>query len=84
MSTPQNRSKNSMGTVGFHEIKALSIYAEPLICAAIFDTPLARSLSEQLMSKSKIQDGMADAIAATGIISIALVTMIVWLSGFPS
>ncbi len=36
------------------------------------------------MSKSKIEDGMADAIAATGIISIALVTLIVWLSGFPS
>ncbi|MGA0151577.1 MAG: methionine synthase [Luminiphilus sp.] len=36
------------------------------------------------MSKSKIEDGMADAIAATGIISIVLVTLIVWLSGFPS
>jgi len=36
------------------------------------------------MFKSKIEDGMADAIAATGIISIVLVTLIVWLSGFPS
>jgi len=27
------------------------------------------------MSKSKIEDGMADAIAATGIISIVLVTL---------
>lgn len=36
------------------------------------------------MSKSKIEDGMADAIATTGIISIVLVTLIVWLSGFPS
>ncbi|MEK9654292.1 MAG: methionine synthase [Halieaceae bacterium] len=36
------------------------------------------------MSKSKIEDGMADAIAATGIISIVLVTLVIWLSGFPS
>jgi hypothetical protein len=36
------------------------------------------------MSKSKIDDGMADAIAATGIISIFLVTLVIWLSGFPS
>lgn len=36
------------------------------------------------MSKSKIEDGMADAIAATGIISIVLVTLVIWLSGLPS
>jgi len=36
------------------------------------------------MSKSKIEDGVADAIAATAIISIALVTLVNWLSGLPS
>ncbi len=36
------------------------------------------------MSKSKIEDGVADAIAATAIISIALVTLVIWLSGLPS
>jgi len=36
------------------------------------------------MAKSKMEDGMADAIAATALISIVLVTLIIWLSGFPS
>ena len=36
------------------------------------------------MSKSKMEDGTADAVAATAIISIVLVTTITWLSGFPS
>ncbi|MBL6699066.1 methionine synthase [Luminiphilus sp.] len=36
------------------------------------------------MSKSKIEDGMADAIAATGIISVVLLTLIIWLNGLPS
>tara|TARA_B100001063_G_scaffold245136_1_gene279899 strand:+ start:1394 stop:1504 length:111 start_codon:yes stop_codon:yes gene_type:complete len=36
------------------------------------------------MSKSKIEDGMADAMAATGIISIVLLTLIIWLNGLPS
>ncbi|MDG1214956.1 MAG: methionine synthase [Luminiphilus sp.] len=36
------------------------------------------------MSKSKIEDGMADAIAATGVISVVLLTLIIWLNGLPS
>jgi hypothetical protein len=36
------------------------------------------------MSKSKIEDGMADAMAATGIISIVLLTLIIWLNGLAS
>jgi|TARA_B100001059_G_scaffold128390_2_gene128298 hypothetical protein len=36
------------------------------------------------MSKSKIEDGMADAMAATGIISVVLLTLIIWLNGLPS
>ncbi|MEK9534301.1 MAG: methionine synthase [Halieaceae bacterium] len=36
------------------------------------------------MSKSKLEDGVADAVAATAIISVVLVTLVIWLSGFPS
>ena len=36
------------------------------------------------MSKSKLEDGVADAIAATALISVALVTLMIWLSGLPS
>jgi hypothetical protein len=36
------------------------------------------------MSKSKIEDGMADAMAATGIISVVLLTLIIWLNGLAS
>lgn len=36
------------------------------------------------MSKSNLEDGVADAIAATALISIALVTLMIWLSSFPS
>ncbi len=36
------------------------------------------------MAKSNMEDGVADAIAATAIISVVLVTLIIWLSGFPS
>ena len=36
------------------------------------------------MSKSKLEDGVADAIAATALISIALVGLMIWLSGLPS
>ncbi len=35
------------------------------------------------MSKSNIPDGAMDAFAATALISIAVVTMVVWLSGMP-
>ncbi|NDH41130.1 MAG: methionine synthase [Gammaproteobacteria bacterium] len=36
------------------------------------------------MSKSNMEDGIADAVAATALISVVLVTLIVWLSGLPS
>ena len=36
------------------------------------------------MGKSNMEDGVADAIAATAIISVVLVTLVIWLSGFPS
>ena len=36
------------------------------------------------MAKSNMEDGAADAIAATAIISVVLVTLVFWLSGFPS
>ncbi|MDG2459591.1 MAG: methionine synthase [Luminiphilus sp.] len=36
------------------------------------------------MAKSNMEDGIADAIAATALISVGLVTLIVWLSGLPS
>ena len=36
------------------------------------------------MSKSKLEDGVADAIAATTLISVALVALMIWLSGLPS
>ena len=36
------------------------------------------------MAKSNMEDGVADAIAATAIISVVLITLIIWLSGFPS
>ena len=36
------------------------------------------------MAKSDMEDGVADAIAATAIISVVLVTLVIWLSGFPS
>ena len=37
-----------------------------------------------LMSRSNLEDGVADAIAATALISVALVTLMIWLSGLPS
>jgi hypothetical protein len=36
------------------------------------------------MSKGNMEDGIADAVAATALISVVLVTLIVWLSGLPS
>ena len=39
---------------------------------------------EEMMAKSNMEDGIADAIAATALISVGLVTLIVWLSGLPS
>lgn len=36
------------------------------------------------MAKSNMEDGVADAIAATAIISVVLITLVIWLSGFPS
>jgi len=39
---------------------------------------------ESKMSKSNMEDGIADAVAATALISVVLVTLIVWLSGLPS
>ena len=37
-----------------------------------------------MMSKSNLEDGVADAIAATALISIGLTTLIIWLGSFPS
>ena len=37
-----------------------------------------------LMSKSNLEDGVADAIAATALISVVLVGVMIWLSGLPS
>ena len=37
-----------------------------------------------LMSKSNLEDGVADAIAATALISVVLVGLMIWLSGLPS
>ena len=37
-----------------------------------------------VMSKSNLSDGAADAIAATAIISVVILTMYLWLSGMPS
>jgi len=36
------------------------------------------------MSKSNLEDGIADAIAATALISVVLVGLMIWLSGLPS
>ena len=36
------------------------------------------------MSKSNLEDGVVDAIAATALISVALVALMIWLSGLPS
>ena len=36
------------------------------------------------MSKSNLEDGVADAIAATALISVVLVALMIWLSGLPS
>ena len=36
------------------------------------------------MSRSNLEDGVADAIAATALISVALVTLMIWLSGLHS
>ena len=36
------------------------------------------------MSKSNLEDGVTDAIAATALISVALVALMIWLSGLPS
>jgi hypothetical protein len=36
------------------------------------------------MSKSNMEDGVADAIAATGVICVVLATLMIWLSGLPS
>ena len=36
------------------------------------------------MSKSNLEDGVADSIAATALISVILVGVMIWLSGLPS
>ena len=41
-------------------------------------------MGEAEMAKGNMEDGMADAIAATTIISVVLVTLVIWLSGLPS
>ena len=46
--------------------------------------PRLRGPERTLMSKSNLEDGVADAIAATALISVALVTLMIWLSGLPS
>ena len=46
--------------------------------------PRLRRPERTLMSKSNLEDGVADAIAATALISVALVTLMIWLSGLPS
>ncbi len=43
-----------------------------------------RTYRSHYMSKSNIPDGAMDAFAATALICIAVVTMVVWLSGMPS
>jgi hypothetical protein len=40
-------------------------------------------MSEEL-EKERVADGVADAIAATAIISIVVLGMYIWLSGMPS
>ena len=37
-----------------------------------------------VMSKSNLEDGVTDAIAATALISIGLTALIIWLGSFPS
>tara|TARA_B100000963_G_C22281703_1_gene517413 strand:+ start:432 stop:617 length:186 start_codon:yes stop_codon:yes gene_type:complete len=46
--------------------------------------PHFRQSGRNLMSKSNLEDGVADAIAATALISVALVALMIWLSGLPS
>jgi len=41
-------------------------------------------IGRNVMSKSNLEDGVADAIAATALISIGLTTLIIWLSSLPS
>jgi hypothetical protein len=43
-----------------------------------------RVRKENVMSKSNLEDGVADAIAATALISVALVTLMIWLTSLPS
>jgi hypothetical protein len=44
----------------------------------------AHSRVHKDMSKSNMEDGVADAIAATGVICVVLATLMIWLSGLPS
>jgi hypothetical protein len=46
--------------------------------------PHVRRPERFLMSKSNLEDGVADAIAATALISVVLVGVMIWLSGLPS
>mgnify|MGYP004041258903 CR=1 FL=1 len=46
--------------------------------------PHVRRPERILMSKSNLEDGVADAIAATALISVVLVGLMIWLSGLPS
>ena len=63
----------------------------PLVRAWIKNMPSKLSAIPRLrrpertsMSKSNLEDGVADAIAATALISVALVALMIWLSGLPS
>lgn len=47
-------------------------------------THCAYLIGRNVMSKSNLEDGVADAIAATALISIGLTTLIIWLGSFPS
>ena len=41
-------------------------------------------MSDQNQNAKDAGDGMADAMAATAVIGLIIVTLVFWLSGFPS
>ena len=73
------------------DLSQITVTIPPPIGTRIQHTPFTHSAvadatgpGRTLMSKSNLEDGVADAIAATALISVALVTLMIWLSGLPS
>ena len=85
LANPQNvftmTGKTNLRTVTIPSLARAWVQQMPFNLMAI---PHVRRQESFLMSKSNLEDGVADAIAATALISVILVGVLIWLLGLPS